>query len=111
MLLGRNIYGSGVETLQVFPCATALIADVASPNLTEIASHNIYIPKKFYENVWKVFDKRWKRPNKVFDVNNIFLLYTVLVKQIISYPKVSSVVVEHYFIFPLKSGEFGYFLI
>ena len=51
MLLGRNIYGSGFETLQVFPCATALITDVASPNLTEIASHNIYIPKKFYENV------------------------------------------------------------
>ena len=51
MLLGQNIYGSGVETLQIFPCVTSLIADVASPNLTEVASHNIYIPKKFYENV------------------------------------------------------------
>ena len=40
-----KICGGGVKTLQTFPGATALIVDVANPNLTEIASHNIYIPK------------------------------------------------------------------
>ena len=49
-LHGLNICGGGVETLHTFPGNTALIVDVASPSLTEIASQNIYISKKFDEN-------------------------------------------------------------
>ena len=46
-----------VETLQTFPAATALIIDVASLSLTEMASDNIYIQRTFCENDWKVFDE------------------------------------------------------
>ena len=80
VFLGLNICGSGVETWQTCPGATTLIVDVASPKLTEIASRNIYIPKQFYENVWKVFDKSvsWERPIEILDVNNVFLLWSKL---------------------------------
>ena len=43
MFLGLYICEGGVETLQTFPVATALIVDVGIPNSTEIASHNICI--------------------------------------------------------------------
>ena len=47
-LNGLNICGGGIETLQFFPRNTAEIVDVAIPSLTEIASQNICISKKFY---------------------------------------------------------------